>query len=53
VVRHGKTIASGLGSLRRGVVTAKLSAKHAPGHGPLSVTVVAPGGARFASAAVS
>ena len=50
VVRHGKTVASGVGSLRRGVVTAKLSASHALGHGDLSVTVLAPGGARFASA---
>ncbi len=44
VVRHGKTIASGVGSLRRGVVTARLSAKHSLGHGGLSVTVGLPGG---------
>jgi hypothetical protein len=49
VVRHGKTIASGVGSLRRGVVTARLSAQHDLGHGDLSVTVSIPGGTRLAS----
>ncbi len=43
VTRHGKTIASGFGSLRRGTVTAKLSAKHVVAHGGLSVTVNLPG----------
>ncbi len=52
VTRHGKTIASGYGSLRGGAVTAKLSAKHVVGHGGLSVTVNLPGNRSATTSAV-
>ncbi len=51
VARHGKTIASGAGSLRKGVVIARLFVKHGLGHGGLSVTVRVPGAGHSATVA--
>ena len=49
VARHGKTVTRGVGSLRKGIVIARLRLKHGLGHGGLSVTLSVPGSSHSAT----